>query len=173
MELLDTYFDQYQKTGRVVDRNDCKNLPADEYLMVVHLCVFNSRGEMLIQKRQLHKDRYPGMWDISAGGFVQSGESISNAVLREACEELGVEFAPESIRYIMTVPFSFVLDGFFSVHTDHAIGDFNPQPEEVIEVKWATLEDILALRENEQFTPFTPEYLKLLFFMKDRHDVME
>ena len=163
MELLDTYFDQYQKTGRVVDRNDCKNLPADEYLMVVHLCVFNSRGEMLIQKRQLHKDRYPGMWDISAGGFVQSGESISNAVLREACEELGVEFAPESIRYIMTVPFSFVLDGFFAVYTDHAIGDFNPQPEEVIEVKWATLDEILQLCKCGQFVDYDVNLLSYCF----------
>ena len=36
MERLDTYFNQYQKTGRIVERNNYKNLPADEYLMVVN-----------------------------------------------------------------------------------------------------------------------------------------
>lgn len=64
MERLDTYFSQYQKTGRVVDRSSCKGMPSGEYLMVVHLCVFNSRGEMLIQKRQVQLDRkLPVLWE--------------------------------------------------------------------------------------------------------------
>ena len=40
----------------------------------LRLCLFSPRGELLIQRRQLRKDRYPGCWDISAGGFVRSGE---------------------------------------------------------------------------------------------------
>ena len=129
MELLDTYFSQYQKTGHVVDRSSYKGDLSGEYLMVVHLCVFNSRGEMLIQKRQLHKDRYPGMWDLSAGGFVQSGETVNDAVLREAREEIGVDFGAADIKYIMTVPFSYVLDGFFSVQGDFKIEDFTVQQQ--------------------------------------------
>ena len=163
MERLDTYFSQYQKTGRFVDRSDWKNLLPGEYLMVVHLCVFNSRGQMLIQKRQLHKDRYPGMWDISAGGFVQSGESVNDAVIREAREELGIQFDSGSIRYIMAVPFSFVLDGFFSVQSDHKIEDFTPQQEEVIELKWASLDEILEMSRNGQFVDYDVNLLAYCF----------
>ena len=163
MERLDTYFNQYQKTGRIVERNNYKNLPADEYLMVVHLCVFNCRGEMLIQQRQLHKDRYPGMWDISAGGFVQSGETVTDAVLREAREEIGVEFDEKSVRYVMTVPFSFVLDGFFAVQTDCRLEDFTPQPEEVAQLKWASLDEVLQLCKDGQFVDYDVNLLSYCF----------
>jgi len=163
MERLDTYFNQYQKTGRAVNRNDYKGGIPDEYLMVVHLCVFNCRGEMLIQKRQLHKDRYPGMWDLSAGGFVQSGESVNEAVLREAREEIGVQIDAKSVRYIMTVPFSYVLDGFFSVQDDYKLEDFTVQKEEVIEVKWASLDEILRMSENGQFVDYDVNLLAYCF----------
>ena len=163
MERLDTYFDQYQKTGRVVTRSDCKGMPDGEYLRVVHLCVFNSCGEMLIQKRQLHKDRYPGMWDLSAGGFVQSGENVNDAVLREAREEIGIDFESVNIKYIMTVPFSYVLDGFFSVQGDYKLEDFTVQKEEVLELKWASLDEILQMSKNGQFVDYDVNLLAYCF----------
>lgn len=163
MELLDTYFSQHQKAGRTVDRNNCKSMPTGEYLMVVHLCVFNSRGEMLIQKRQLHKDRYPGMWDLSAGGFVQSGETVNDAVLREAREEIGVDFGAADIKYIMTVPFSYVLDGFFSVQGDFKIEDFTVQQQEVLELKWAAFDEILQMAKNGRFVDYDINLLAYCF----------
>jgi len=163
MERLDTYFDQYQKTGRVVNRKDYKGDLSDEYLMVVHLCLFNSRGEMLIQRRQLHKDRYPGMWDLSAGGFVQSGETVNAAVLREAREEIGISVDPKSVRYIMTVPYSYVLDGFFSVQGDYKIEDFTPLEEEVIELKWASSDEILEMCKSGHFVDYDINLLAYCF----------
>lgn len=163
MERLDTYYDQYQKTGRVVDRNSYKGELPDEYLMVVHLCVFNSRGEMLIQKRQLNKDRYPGMWDLSAGGFVQSGETAADAVLREAKEEIGVQVDAKSVRYIMTVPFSYVLDGFFAVQADYKLEDFTPLQEEVLELKWATTDEIMQMCKDGQFVDYDVNLLAYCF----------
>ena len=163
MERLDTYLCQHQKTDHVVYRGDYENLFPGEFLMVVHLCIFNSRGEMLIQRRQLHKDRYPGMWDLSAGGFVQSGETVNDAVLREAHEELGIQLAPESIRYIMTVPFSFVLDGFFTAQVDCEIRDLVLQEEEVLESKWAAQDEILQLCKEGQFVDYDVNLLSYCF----------
>ena len=40
----------------------------------VHILVFNSRGEVFLQKRSLSKDEQPGKWDSSAAGHVDSGE---------------------------------------------------------------------------------------------------
>ena len=81
MELLDIYNEQRERTGRTVVRNG--EVFEGERLLVVHVCVLNSRNEMLIQQRQMSKDRYPGCWDISAGGFVLSGEDSADAVRRE------------------------------------------------------------------------------------------
>ena len=57
---------------------------------VVHLHVFNSKGELYLQKRPAWKDIQPGKWDTSVGGHVDLGESVEIALKREAREELGI-----------------------------------------------------------------------------------
>ena len=67
MELLDIYDAAHKKTGRVIERDGA--VLEGERLLLVHVCIFNSRGEMLIQRRSDNKDRYPGCWDVSAGAL--------------------------------------------------------------------------------------------------------
>lgn len=65
---------------------------------VVHLHVFNSRGELYLQKRPEWKDIQPGKWDTAVGGHVDLGECVDDALRREVREELGItDFTPESI----------------------------------------------------------------------------
>lgn len=65
---------------------------------VVHLHVFNSRGELYLQKRPTWKDIQPGRWDTAVGGHVDLGESVYTALRREASEELGITgFTPEPL----------------------------------------------------------------------------
>lgn len=65
---------------------------------VVHLHLFNSRGELYLQKRPLWKDIQPGHWDTAVGGHVDYGESVEEALRREVREEIGIEtFSPERI----------------------------------------------------------------------------
>ena len=62
---------------------------------VVHLHVFNSRGELYLQKRPEWKDIQPGKWDTAVGGHVDFGENVQQALLREVREELGItDFEP-------------------------------------------------------------------------------
>lgn len=66
---------------------------------VVHLHVFNSKGELYLQKRPDWKDIQPGKWDTAVGGHVDLGESVEMALLREVREELGItEFVSESLK---------------------------------------------------------------------------
>jgi isopentenyldiphosphate isomerase len=65
---------------------------------VVHLHVFNSKGELYLQKRPEWKDIQPGKWDTAVGGHIDLGEHVEQALFREAGEELGIEgFTPEAL----------------------------------------------------------------------------
>lgn len=69
---------------------------------VVHLHVFNSNGELFLQKRPAWKDIQPGKWDTSVGGHIDLGEDVSSALKREVSEELGMtDFVPEFLlKYV-------------------------------------------------------------------------
>lgn len=56
----------------------------------VHILVFNKHGDLLLQKRSVLKDTHPGLWDSSAAGHVDSGETYEQAAHRELAEELGI-----------------------------------------------------------------------------------
>lgn len=57
----------------------------------VHVLLFNRRGELFLQQRSLAKDNWPGVWDSSSSGHLDSGEEYDACTLREVREELGVE----------------------------------------------------------------------------------
>lgn len=69
---------------------------------VVHLHVFNSRGELYLQRRPEWKDIQPGKWDTAVGGHVDYGEEVETALRREALEELGISaFEPQFLtKYV-------------------------------------------------------------------------
>ena len=56
----------------------------------VHILLFNSSGELFLQKRSMSKDEQPGKWDSSAAGHVDSGEEYLECASREIAEELGI-----------------------------------------------------------------------------------
>ena len=67
---------------------------------VVHLHVFNSRGEVYLQKRPGWKDIQPGKWDTAVGGHMDFGETPEQALKREVREELDItDFTPEPIGH--------------------------------------------------------------------------
>ncbi len=58
---------------------------------VVHLHLFNEKGELYLQLRAKTKDLLPGHWDTSVGGHMDPGETPEQALRREALEELGLQ----------------------------------------------------------------------------------
>ena len=69
----------------------------------MHVGIFNSDSELLIQKRQSFKETYPNLWDITAGGHVISGETSEEAIERELFEELGYKYDFSSERPYFTI----------------------------------------------------------------------
>lgn len=95
-ELLPLVDENGNITGAAT-RGECHN---GSLMMhpVVHLHVFNSKGELYLQKRPEWKDIQPGKWDTAVGGHIDLGEHVEQALFREAGEELGIEgFTPEAL----------------------------------------------------------------------------
>ena len=73
---------------------------------VVHLHLFNSKGDVYLQKRPAWKDIQPGKWDTAVGGHIDYGEAPEEALRREVREELGIaDFKSEFLgKYVFESP---------------------------------------------------------------------
>lgn len=60
----------------------------------VHVLLFNSDGELFVQKRSANVAKYKNLFTSSASGGIEKGESSKEAAKRELKEELGVENVP-------------------------------------------------------------------------------
>ena len=101
---LEERFPWVDETGQVIGsatRGECHN--GSRLLHpVVHLHLFNSKGELYLQRRPLWKDIQPGKWDTAVGGHVDYGETIEEALLREVREEIGItDFVPEKMCHYL------------------------------------------------------------------------
>ena len=89
MERIDLYDEERIPTGKTVKRSEHRpGGTGDDLRLVVHVCIFNSAGELLLQQRSMKKDAFPGFWDLSAAGGVAAGETGRQGAEREVREEL-------------------------------------------------------------------------------------
>ena len=79
--------------GEVIGKSPRSACHSDKSLLhpVVHLHIFNSAGDIYLQKRPDSKLVQPGKWDTAVGGHVSYGETIEEALIKEMREELGLE----------------------------------------------------------------------------------
>lgn len=128
-----------------------------------YIVVHDGMGKILVQRRTEHKDFLPGMLDATAGGVVQSEETMLDSARREAEEELGIAGVP------------FAEHGLFYFEDEHcrvwgalfscvSHGPFALQEEEVSEVFWMVPEEITARCDE-----FTPDSLKALALWMTRN----
>lgn len=106
------------------------------------ILVFNSKGELFLQKRSPTKDEFPGLWDSSAAGHVNPGESYADCARRELAEELGVE-SSVALEPMFRIPASRSTGwehcAVFRCHYD---GPFDLQRDEIDEGEWLTPHEI-------------------------------
>ena len=119
---------------------------------VIHIHIIDRFSRVYLQKRSMRKDIQPGKWDTAVGGHVSYGESLIEAVYREASEELGfTEFNP---IYLETYEFESAVEREM-VNVFAAVGSYelHPDLDEVDEGRWWELADIDANIGKGIFTP--------------------
>ncbi len=167
MELWDLYDVNRNKTEKTMIRGEA--FSEGNYHLVVHICIFNSSGEMLIQQRQPFKEGWPNLWDITVGGSAVSGDNSQTAASRELFEELGIEMDLTGIRPHLTMNFDKGFDDYYLLEKDINLQDLKLQYEEVQNAKWASKEEILAMIEQGDFIPYYPSLIQLLFDMRKKY----
>ena len=127
---------------------------------VVHLHQFNSKGEIYLQKRPEWKDIQPGKWDTAVGGHIDLGESVSQALIREVREEMGIRLdeAPTPLAHYV-----FESDRERELVFVHKLihdGEVCPS-DELDGGRFWTKEELEASIGKQVFTPnFESEYLR-------------
>lgn len=159
---------------QVVDENDkpvgsaTKQEAWDKGLIhrVVRIMIENSKGQILLQRRDPDKQPFPNCWDNSVGGHVDAGEEYDEAVVRELEEELALRDLPltELGRYYEASTWqSYQLKRFCKVYKAR----FETLPTtleagEVSEVRWFTVAEIkkLIAEAPEQVTDGLRQVIK-------------
>lgn len=158
------YFPLVNENGELIGKATRTECHAGTFLLhpVVHLHVFNSAGELYLQKRALNKDIQPGKWDTSVGGHVDFGEEIQAALKREVSEELGIDnFEPTFIQRYKFVSHqeAELIHSYYTIYD----GEITADPVEISEGRFWKLSEINDQLEKGIFTPnFEQEYLKLI-----------
>ena len=165
MELFDLYTSDRVKTGRTMIRGE--QTPEGFYRMVVHVCIFNPDGQMLIQQRQPFKRGWSNLWDISVGGSAIAGDTTRTAAERETREELGLAVDLSDERPTITLHWEHGFDDYFVLTQAVDLNTLQLQYEEVRQVRWASKEEILQMIDDGSFIPYEKSLIELLFYRKD------
>ena len=161
-EIWDVYDGEGMPTGRVMDRG----MPASgDYMLCVHIYIYNDKGQFLVQKRAAGKITHPGAWDITVGA-VLSGEESRTAAVRETFEEIGVLLEPEELQYKGRIKRKQRFADVYFVHKDFDLNECVLQKDEVEKVKFVDSDELILLARESRHR--AEDYIeRLKGFIKD------
>ena len=167
MELLDIVDEQGNFTGQVMEREKAHDLNLLHWEIAVFLV--NDNKELLLQKRSPNKRFSPNKWGLCAG-HVDSGETPEKTALREIKEELGIKLSPGDLRIleerdVLKLESNSRLTRMYYVIYNK--NDFTIQTEELSEVKWFNIDDVIdRIKNNDESITLKSNRLYLLERLK-------
>lgn len=164
MELWDVYDMDRIKQNRTMVRGE--SFLQGDYHLVIHICLFNKKGEMLIQQRQPFKQGWPNLWGFTAGGSAVAGDNSRLAAGRELFEEIGLQLDFSQLRPHLTINFEYGFDDYYLIEHEVELDSLVLQYEEVQQVKWASRDEIIDKIKQGEFIPY---YESLVHFIFDSY----
>jgi isopentenyldiphosphate isomerase len=141
--MAEDIFDVVNERDEVTDRKPRGEVHRLGLLhRAVHVLVFNSRGQIFLQKRSMKKDRQPGLWDSSASGHVDSGEDYDATAVRELQEEIGLRLAKAPARLFKINACPETDQEFVWVYRCESQGPFELNREEIDRGGWFSPEEV-------------------------------
>ncbi|MBQ9657744.1 MAG: NUDIX domain-containing protein [Clostridia bacterium] len=153
-EKLDVYTRDGKYLG-VRTRTECHTENPGFYHKPAWTWAYNSKGEILVQKRSMQKKKFPGLWDMACAGHVEAGESAKMGAIREAKEELGIDVSENEMQFM----FEYIEDDAWEIgqvfffKLDKEAKEMTLQEEEVEEVKWVSFEEFKNLLYSDKWVP--------------------
>ena len=162
-QLKEEWLPLVNEKGEIVGKAPRSVCHSDKQYLhpVVHLHVINSKGEIFLQKRPMHKIQ-PGKWDTAVGGHISFGEDIETGLKREAEEELGIKnFTPKLLaNYVWESDIERELVFCFVTHYNDEI---TINKEELTDGKFWSHSEIRNVLSKGILTPnFEEEYSQIL-----------
>jgi isopentenyldiphosphate isomerase len=174
MEFFDIYNEDGSNADYTASRSDAHKLGL--WHKTVHIWIVNNHGNVLLQKRSIFKQTFPGYWDISCAGHIDAGESSLDAAIRELHEELGVKLTKNELQFLFTVRQSYhqgdppVIDNEFAdvflLKNPRDIDSMRCN-HEVTDLKFVKVSD-LTDGTVECIAEHSEEYRKLQDYLKEK-----
>lgn len=170
---MDEYIDIVSETGEPTGTIALKSEAHKNgwWHNTIHVWLYTKTGKILLQQRSHKKNIFPLLWDVSAAGHIDAGESFLNAAIRETHEELGLILNPEDLtkigvhKHASTYANGTIMDyefhQVFIAELKVNIEKLKPQEEEVEALKLVSLDELKSLlytKNNNHFVETNKSY---------------
>jgi isopentenyl-diphosphate Delta-isomerase len=136
-------FDIVNERDEVVGQNTRREVHARGlWHRAIHVLVFNTRGEVFLQKRSMLKDIAAGKWDSSSSGHLDSGEDYGACAMRELREEIGLHLSQPPQRLFKIDARQETGWEFCWVYRCENEGPFQLHPDEIETGDWFAREKV-------------------------------
>lgn len=165
MEIIDLYNGKREKLNKTCLRQE--EPKEGEYKLSVHVWFLNSKGELLIQKRNENLKRNPGKWAFT-GGVVDSEETSLEGAIRESKEEMGININKDKIELLLSFKRERGFVDVWLVKDNFDINSLILQKNEVSEVKWVSIKELEHLINSKQFVKSIELYYDLFIKLLEK-----
>ncbi len=173
-ELIDVLDENGNKTGEILTREQIHKKGLCHRIVVI--AIIDQQGNILMQQRSKNKAKNPGKWDVAAAGHISSGQTSTEAAIRETLEEVGIKVNEEELEYILTYKNkesveedyidNQIYDCYIVKRDKINLRNIKVQESEVEQVKLCKLKEFNKIIENGNIMERDEFYKKIIEYLK-------
>lgn len=173
-ELIDVLDENGNKTGEILTRKQIHKKGLCHKIVVIS--IIDEKGNILMQQRSKNKSKNPGKWDVAVAGHVSSGQTSTEAAIRETLEEVGIKVKEKELEYVLTYKNkenvkedyidNQIYDCYIVKKEKIDLKDIKIQKSEVEQVKLCNLKEFEQIIENGNIVKRDEFYNKIIEYLK-------